>query len=88
MLARFEQVRFRVCRQHLGDNGGDNANVMGAIGKQQGVTVLVGKRHDGEDSTSPSNGAMVSAVDQHLAHADRSTYFTVPQDNVLQDNYP
>jgi hypothetical protein len=45
-LLDFEQVRFRVCRQHLGDNGSDNANVVGAVGKQQGVTVLDGKRHD------------------------------------------
>ena len=35
-----------VCRQHLCDNGGDGADVAGAVGKQHGVTVLEGKRHD------------------------------------------
>ena len=44
-----EQGRFRVCRQHLCDNGGDGADIAGAVGKQHGVTVLDGKRHSGED---------------------------------------
>ena len=41
-----ERGRFRVCRQHLCDNGGDSADIEGAVGKQNGVTVLAGKRHD------------------------------------------
>ena len=41
-----ERGRFRVCRQHLCDNGGDGADIAGAVGKQHGVTVLEGKRHD------------------------------------------
>jgi hypothetical protein len=41
-----ERGRFRVCRQHLCDNGGDGAGIAGAVGKQHGVTVLEGKRHD------------------------------------------
>ena len=39
--------RFRVCRQHLCDNGGDGADIAGAVGKYHGVTVLEGKRHGG-----------------------------------------
>ena len=46
-----ERGRFRVCRQHLCDNGGDGADIAGAVGKQHGVTVLDGKRHSGEDRT-------------------------------------
>ena len=38
-----EQARCWVCRQHLCDNGGDGADIAGAFGKQQGVTVLEGK---------------------------------------------
>jgi len=45
-LLDVEQVRVRICRKHLGHNGGDNADIMGAIGKQHGVTVLDGKWHD------------------------------------------
>ena len=44
-LLDVEQVRVRICRKHLGHNGGDNADIMGAVGKLQGVTVLDGKRH-------------------------------------------
>jgi len=40
-----ELGRFRVCRQQLCDNGGDGADIAGAVGKQNGVTVLSGKRH-------------------------------------------
>ena len=43
-----EQARCWVCRQHLCDNGGDGADIAGAVGKQHGVTVLQGKRHDRE----------------------------------------
>jgi hypothetical protein len=50
-LARFRASSLPGCRQHLGYNGGNYTNVMGAIGKQQRVTVRDGKRHDGEDST-------------------------------------
>jgi hypothetical protein len=49
-LLDIERVRVRVCRQHLRDNGGDNADIMGAVSRQ-GVTVLDGKRHGGEDNT-------------------------------------
>ena len=41
-----ERARFRICRQYLCDNGGDGADIAGAVGKQHGVTVLEGKRHD------------------------------------------
>jgi hypothetical protein len=38
-----ERDRFWVCRQHLCDNGGDGADISGAVGKQHDVTVLEGK---------------------------------------------
>ena len=41
-----EQAGLWGCRQHLlCDNGGDGADIAGAFGKQQGVTVLEGKWH-------------------------------------------
>jgi hypothetical protein len=40
--------RLRVGLQHLCDNSGHGADIAGAVGKQYGVTVLQGKRHDRE----------------------------------------
>jgi hypothetical protein len=43
-----ERGRVGVGLQHLCDNGGDGADIAGAVGKQDGVTVLQGKRHERE----------------------------------------
>ena len=87
--SRYRAGRFRVCRQHLCDNGGDGADIAGAVGKQHGVTVLDGKRHSGEDRTvleklscpnwrvveGPAPGAMPSVRGAILANSALSTYF-------------
>jgi hypothetical protein len=43
-----KRARVGVGLQHLCDNGGHGADIAGAAGKQHGVTVLQGKRHDRE----------------------------------------
>ena len=58
----FEQVRSRARQQHFGDNGGFNADIMGAASRLHGVTVLDGKRHAVEDSTSRLDAALAKAI--------------------------